>query len=200
MASFHFSREKPDDTLLGELATADKFSDEAFTQFANLVFGFLTQPKQANTMMEQIEKFAGEQGVGEAAMKNVVRSWLTFLQLVHRGNLSLAHLQEDLQQLGLSESKVSAVCSLYKANYTALARSVVGRTLMVNQLVDMEWKFGVTAGSSEARRVGSTFLQMRLSLDRGSKTEDVHLELSLPQFYEFLREMERAKASLEVLS
>ena len=83
---------------------------------------------------------------------------------------------------------------------------------MVNQLVDMQWKFGgkmrgcnrrnwpreskgndinsnshtiipyishvVTAGSSEARRVGSTFLQMKLSLDRGSKTEDVCLGMS----------------------
>ena len=39
----------------------------------------------------------------------------------------------------------------------ALSRSVVGQTFMVNQLVDMEWKFGVTAGSSDLKVVGQTF-------------------------------------------
>ena len=51
-------------------------------------------------MLEQIEKFASEQGVNDAAMKNVVKAWLSFVQTVHRSNISLAHLQEDLQQLG----------------------------------------------------------------------------------------------------
>lgn len=32
-----------------------------------------------------------------------------------------------------------------------------GQTLMINQLVDMEWKFGVTSGSSELEKVGNIF-------------------------------------------
>jgi hypothetical protein len=30
----------------------------------------------------------------------------------------------------------------YKTNLVALSKSALGQTLMVNQLVDMEWKFG----------------------------------------------------------
>lgn len=82
----------------------------------------------------------------------------------------------------------------------ALSRSVVGQTFMVNQLVDMEWKFGVTAGSSDLKVVGQTFLQLKMVVDRGGTQEDVFMELTLPQFYSFLHEMEKAKSTLEYFS
>ena len=88
----------------------------------------------------------------------------------------------------------------WKTNIVALSRSVVGQTFMVNQLVDMEWKFGVTAASSDLKVVGQTFLQLKLVVDRGGRHEDVFMEMTLPQFYAFLHEMERAKSTLEYFS
>jgi hypothetical protein len=64
-------------------------------------FGFILID-QAETMMESIEAFADAQGVNQNAMKNVARSWLSFVQLVHRGSTSLAHIQEDLQKIGIA--------------------------------------------------------------------------------------------------
>jgi hypothetical protein len=76
-------------------------------------------------------------------------------------------------------------------------------------------------------RVGSTFLQLKLVLNKGVSTENVSMgtqlpcssrtacsmmilippfrfhvatELSLPQFYQFLHEMEKAKTSLDFFS
>ena len=43
-------------------------------------------------------------------------------------------------------------------------------------------------------------LQLKLTLNKGAHTEDVFMELSLPDFYDFLSEMEKAKSSLEFLS
>ena len=43
---------------------------------------------------------------------------------------------------GLSESKGEYFSEQWKANVVGLSRSALGQTLMVNQLVDMEWKFG----------------------------------------------------------
>ena len=57
---------------------------------------------------------------------------------------------------------------------------------MVNPLVDMEWKFGVTAASSDMKVVGNSFLQLKLVVDKGGKKEDVYMELTLPQFYSIL--------------
>uniref|UniRef100_A0A8C9TTC2 COMM domain containing 7 n=1 Tax=Scleropages formosus TaxID=113540 RepID=A0A8C9TTC2_SCLFO len=94
------------------------------------------------------------------------------------------------------------IMSLMKkqVHYPMLARLAVGQTLMVNQLVDMEWKFGVTVGTSELQKVGNIFLQLKLVIRKGNSTENVYMELTLPQFYNFLHEMERAKASIDCFS
>jgi len=101
---------------------------------------------------------------------------------------------------GLSAENSSLVSEKWKSNLIALSRAVVGQTFMVNQLVDMEWKFGVTAGSSDLKVVGQTFLQLKMVIDRSGVCEDVFMELTLPQFYSFLHEMERAKSTLEYFS
>uniref|UniRef100_A0A671Z1J1 COMM domain containing 7 n=1 Tax=Sparus aurata TaxID=8175 RepID=A0A671Z1J1_SPAAU len=88
----------------------------------------------------------------------------------------------------------------FSHHYAALSRLAVRQTLMVNQLVDMEWKFGVTVGTSEVQKVGNIFLQLKLVVRKGNSTENVYMELTLPQFYNFLHEMERAKASMECFS
>ena len=72
----------------------------------------------------------------------------------------------------------------------------------MDRLVDMEWRFGVTASTSELKSVGATFLQLKLMLEKrdGSGTEAVHMELTLPQFYEFLAKMEKCQAYLDYLA
>ncbi|KAI4824632.1 hypothetical protein KUCAC02_013130, partial [Chaenocephalus aceratus] len=100
----------------------------------------------------------------------------------------------------LNEDKAAHFSQQWGEHSAALCRLAVGQTLMVNQLVDMEWKFGVTVGTSEVQKVGNVFLQLKLVVRKGNSTENVYMELTLPQFYNFLHEMERAKASMECFS
>jgi hypothetical protein len=73
--------------------------------------------------------------------------------------------------------------------------------MSMNELVDMRWKFGVTASSSELSRIGTPHVQLNLTLDLGqSQTTDVVLELSLPKFYEFLSDIEKAHAYIQSLA
>ncbi|XP_034447091.1 COMM domain-containing protein 7-like [Hippoglossus hippoglossus] len=58
----------------------------------------------------------------------------------------------------------------------------------------------VTVGTSETQKVGNIYLQLKLVVRKGNSTENVYMELTLPQFYNFLHEMERAKASMECFS
>ncbi len=68
------------------------------------------------------------------------------------------------------------VCySQWKANLLSLSRLAAGQSLTVNQLVDMEWRFGVTAADSDMKKVGNTFLQLKLVLDKGVGTEEVFM-------------------------
>ncbi len=88
----------------------------------------------------------------------------------------------------------------WEANCGVLANASVRTTVMANEVVDMEWKFGVTAATSEVAQVGSTFLQVKLVVDKGGAREDVFVEFTLPQFYEFLADMEKAKTYVDFLS
>jgi hypothetical protein len=51
-------------------------------------------------------------------------------------------------------------------------------------------------------QVGKTFLQMRLSVDQGGSgpPRELHMELSLEQFYHFMAQMEKAKAYLDFVA
>lgn len=105
---------------------------------------------------------------------------------------------------------------LWKANLGAMSRVVLAQTLSVNRLVDMEWKFGVSTGTDRQRRLGNAFLQLKIVLDKGNSLENVYLglilsvykgqitksalEMTLQQFYEFLKDMEQARSSLEYYS
>uniref|UniRef100_A0A8C7FWA8 COMM domain containing 7 n=1 Tax=Oncorhynchus kisutch TaxID=8019 RepID=A0A8C7FWA8_ONCKI len=78
-----------------------------------------------------------------------------------------------------------------------------GQTLMVNQLVDMEWKFG---GKTNNLRIESTCHWFTLPIVLGVIDRFILFfvvlssELTLPRFYNYLYEMERSKASMDCFS
>lgn len=200
MSSFFFTKVPPEEQMYTDIKSLNKFDEKAFCQLVDIVFSFLVSPKEGTRFMSQVSEFAGEHGVSTNALKNVVKSLLGFFKSALKSNLTPAQVKEDLEHLGLSAENSPHISERWKANLVALSRSVVGQTFMVNQLVDMEWKFGVTAGSSDLKVVGQTFLQLKMVVDRGGTQEDVFMELTLPQFYSFLHEMEKAKSTLEYFS
>ena len=129
------------------------------------------------------------------------------LQLAARRGSSGREVREASGALGLDGARAEALGRLWEG---AVAPPGAGPGVgdddellpdaeTLRRLVDLEWKFGVTAASSEsgAGTVGRTFLQLELVLDApGGGLERVYLELTLNQFYEFLAHMERAKAAL----
>ncbi|KAH0619327.1 hypothetical protein JD844_019334 [Phrynosoma platyrhinos] len=185
-----------------------------------MVFQFLQEPKEVERFLTQLSEFAATNKISLGPLKNIVKSLLLVPNSALKRALSAEQVREDLITLGLSEDKASYFEEQWKKSAPTLLRLAVGQTLMVNQLMDMEWKFGVTAGSSELGKVGSIFFQLKLVVKKGNRMEPVYmvvddrefggnggddpvflpLELTLPQFYSFLHEMERMKTSLECLS
>uniref|UniRef100_A0A8C6Z4X1 COMM domain containing 7 n=1 Tax=Nothoprocta perdicaria TaxID=30464 RepID=A0A8C6Z4X1_NOTPE len=163
-----------------------------FCALTDVLFRFLTEPKEVERFLAQLSDFASTNKISLGALKSIVKSVL----LVPSGK----GRARPCCPTRLSEEKASYFAEQWKLNSPALTRLAVGQTLMINQLVDMEWKFGVTAGSSELEKVGSIFLQLKLVIKKGGQMENVYMELTLPQFYSFLHEMERVKTSLESFS
>ncbi|PRP88925.1 hypothetical protein PROFUN_00393 [Planoprotostelium fungivorum] len=133
-----------------------------------------------------------------APLKSILQSLLFFFRGELRANASPTFVKEDLLSLGLESSRAAQVSHKWKEMFVTLSRSAIGQTLVVNQIVDMQWKFGVTASSNEALKVGSSYLQLKLTLDKGEGSlEHISMELTLPEFYQLYAEMQKAKANLE---
>jgi len=120
-----------------------------------------------------------------------------FFKAALKQNLSPQYLRDDLVTFGLPEDKANVVALKWKQSFIELSRTAIGQTLNVNELLDIDWRFGVTASNSDLSEVGKTFLQLKLVLNKGNKRENVHMELTIPQFYEFLHEIEVAKQNIE---
>uniref|UniRef100_A0A8C2KW30 COMM domain containing 7 n=2 Tax=Cyprinus carpio TaxID=7962 RepID=A0A8C2KW30_CYPCA len=155
--------------------TNDTLPDNVSTDFQNLnklseQLHIVLLPHQSERFLRQLTEFAGENGMSAGPLRALMKS---VLLLPHGKSFRTLILNKSL---------------------------AVGQTLMVNQLVDMEWKFGVTVGTSELQKTGNIFLQLKLVIRKGNTTENVYMELTLPQFYNFLHEMERAKASMDCFS
>ncbi|XP_052067748.1 COMM domain-containing protein 7-like [Mytilus californianus] len=199
-ATFHFSKETPPESMFTDIQTLNKFQTNQFNELVEYSLEFLSEPGKASRLMTKLEDFAEQNSVNSNALKGVFKSLIAIPNGALKKSLNVTQLKEDLVNLGLSEEKADYFCQQWNNNLAALSKGALGQTLTVNQLVDMEWKFGVTAASSQVDKVGNTFLQLKLAINTGNGIKNTYMELTLPQFYSFLHEMEKAKASLEYLS
>mmetsp|Transcript_44833 Transcript_44833/g.74415 ORF Transcript_44833/g.74415 Transcript_44833/m.74415 type:complete len:186 (-) Transcript_44833:261-818(-) len=115
-----------------------------------------------------------------------------------RLGLTADQLEARLRSEGLGNATATAA-ALAWVQQSAARGVLAAATLYPHRLLDVEWTFGVTASSSELESVGSTYVQLRLLIGKESQLpEYAHFELSLPKFYDFLHELERAKAHLDL--
>uniref|UniRef100_A0A3Q4H5I3 COMM domain containing 7 n=1 Tax=Neolamprologus brichardi TaxID=32507 RepID=A0A3Q4H5I3_NEOBR len=193
----HFTKDVLPDSVGTDFQNLNKLNEQVSLALTEQVYRKLSEPRER--FMQQLTEFAGEHGMSAGPLRNLMKSVLLVPQGALKKNLTGEQIKDDLLTLGLSEEK-SAHFSLQvsEVHYAALTRLAVGQTLMVNQLVDMEWKFG--GKNDQTWRARQIWLTLELVVRKGNSTENVYMELTLPQFYNFLHEMERAKASMECFS
>ena len=183
--------------LLADFETIQKLELDIYKQVViasiRLISGDseLTSIQQLHDALSPLSEACG---LSTSKLGNLIRSVTLFLQGVLGKNLKSDLIEQDCKNLGLDEDKTQLTCQLWKKYFLALSRGIFSQTLTIHPLLDMDWRFGVTASSSELNEVGSTFLQPKLTIDDGGK-RDVFLEMTLQQFYEFLHEMEKAQSS-----
>eukprot|EP00300_Choanocystis_sp_HF-7_P033461 c4580_g1_i1.p1 GENE.c4580_g1_i1~~c4580_g1_i1.p1 ORF type:complete len:214 (+),score=49.81 c4580_g1_i1:1-642(+) len=178
----------------------NKFDDAMFYAFLRLVVTFLTHPDDHN-LLGEVEELAEIKGVKLGLARNVSRTLFMITKGAVTHQLTSEQFRSDLINLGFDSPKIDQFVAIFGEATPGVSAAIVENTMTVNELVDMQWKFGVTASNAELKQVGSTFLQMKLGIDKGGgDLTNVFAELSLPQFYKFLSEMERANAALDDLA
>ncbi|MXQ84998.1 hypothetical protein E5288_WYG004126 [Bos mutus] len=149
--------------------------EQQFSALTEVLFHFLTEPKEVERFLAQLSEFAATNQISLGPLRSIVKSLLLVPNGALKKGLTAEQVRADFMTLGLSEEKAIYFSEKWKQNAPTLARWAVGQTLMINQLVDMEWKFGVTSGSSELEKVGSIFLQLKLVVKKGNQTENVYI-------------------------
>ena len=202
--SFRFLGDKDlDPQLASDLTVLNKFSVAQLREFASLIVNWVIAPNSSD-IKSSVGIFAQTHTIDGSTIKTSMRGLLLLVKGALKFNVTPQQLKGDLVALGMSTEGAETMEKVWRGNYMDLARSATVQTMTIKSLQDMEWKFGVTASSDELDTVGNTFLQMKFSLASGSKvdntSEQVHVEMSLPQFYNFLSTMEQAQAEMDARS
>ncbi|XP_048204963.1 COMM domain-containing protein 7 [Perognathus longimembris pacificus] len=200
MGRLHCTQDPVPEAVGGDMLQLNQLGAQQFSDLTDVLFHFLTEPKEVEQFLARLSEFATTNQISLGPLKSLVKSLLLVPNGALKKSLTAEQVQADLTTLGLSEEKATYFAEKWKLSAPTLAQRAIGQTLMINQLIDMEWRFGVTSGSSELEKVGSIFLQLKLVVKKGNQTENVSIELTLPQFYSFLHEMERVRASMECFS
>jgi len=183
-----------------EIQGLNTLNEDKFSSLIEEVLSFIAGESDAEKLKETISNFCKQDSsLSQQSIIRAVSSLVLFFREGVKTHLNVSGLKEELVNKGLLENYASTVASKWKQKFVELSRATAAtQTLMVNQLVDIEWKFGVTASNNDLSKAGTTFLQLKLVLDKGDETtENAHMELSLSQFYQFLHELQKAKSNLD---
>ncbi len=186
--------ESPQPQLFTDVQNLNAFDETQLAQFTSVTLAFLAQKEDSRTRMEQ---FSADHKINLRALENTIQGVLYFFSESLRRTLKQSEVKSDLLKLGLQETKAEILAASYQKEFSSLTVSLIDSTLKINQLVDMEWKFGVTAGTSELSDAGTCFLQLRLVTMKDGKRESVLMEMTLPQFYSFLTNMQKAAVAIQ---
>ena len=198
-AAYRFTSEPLPTTLLSDLKGLNSLNESQLGEVFDIARSFLTS--HAEHAEQLLSAFSAAYAVNEKPLRLLLSSFLYVLSAALQRNLSADALADDLARLHLSPAAASDLSGHYRQCVQQLQAESARGVLTVNELVDFQWRFGVTAASSEVDRVGQTFLQLTLVLDKGTEgRQNVRMELSLPQFYDFLQQMQSASRQVEKLA
>jgi COMM domain containing 7 len=195
MVNFHFSPETPDEEYLASVQILNRLPAEAFSSLVTLGYDHLAAETTVE-LAETIGTLSQQHSIKPTILQSTLVSFLVFLTGCTKYNLSSEQMKEDLSELGISEERIPEILEKWAARTDDLYDVAVNQTLRVNELVDMEWSFGVVSSCKEVKKLGSTFLRVKFVFNKGGKTQTVYMEMTLPQFYEFIHELEKARANL----
>jgi len=191
---------EPDQQTIAALQKLSQVEEKHIKSLVDAVVTFFATG-QSEQFLNSIQTLSQSSAIPVAALKNMGKGVIVMFKGAFQNSLSVSNFMEDLAQLGFQGTISTYIADKWRASQSTLTSSSLGKTLSINKLLLPEWRFGITASNKELQNAGATFMQLKLVLDKGDGEKYYeHVELTLPQFYEFLATMEKAKAQLDFFS
>lgn len=111
---------------------------------------------------------------------------------------------------GVSAEAAAAAAEAFGLEQGKLVVELLGKPKpsSAGRLLDADWRLGVSVSTEELDKLGSTYLQLRLTSQQPAGAAGAvqggvsveHLELSVGQFYDLLAQLEKAKQYMDYLA
>ncbi|XP_067944955.1 COMM domain-containing protein 7-like [Watersipora subatra] len=181
------------------------FNEMKVDSFKDVIATSCSDSLQRINKADILEALAFKCGIETARLQAAAASIEGIQAKMSRDLLRPEQIDKDLISLGLQPEKAVFLKEFLIGRYSGPAEATDSlsspATITAGQLIDMEWKFGVAAASSELDRLGSTFVQLKLKVSNpDGSIENLNMELSLSQFYNLMHQLEKAKASLDYIT
>mmetsp|Transcript_6260 Transcript_6260/g.9288 ORF Transcript_6260/g.9288 Transcript_6260/m.9288 type:complete len:91 (+) Transcript_6260:328-600(+) len=90
---------------------------------------------------------------------------------------------------------------MWESKRTEVVKAILSEVGASHELIDVEWKFGVTVGNKLVEDKGESFIQIKLVVaEPNGKHKDIYFEVTPRQFYELYGEIEKVKTIMEIHS
>ena len=110
---------------------------------------------------------------------------LLFFKFAGKKVLSRVKVEEDLSRLGFGEGVVQRIGEMWEEQKIGVCKVLISQMGSSHNLLDLEWKFGVTVGNKLVDSKGECFIQMKLVVqDPEMKINEIFMEVTPAQFYE----------------
>lgn len=153
-----------DPALVADIAALSSLADDAFASLLTIA-GRVPAVASSEELIAEFEAWATGCGLKPKQARGAARTALLLLAGARRACVSASAFREDLLRLGLSAEKCDAASKYWAAAGTdALSAVALAKEPSAAfPLVDADWRFGVTASTDDVSRVGSTFVQLKVS-------------------------------------
>ncbi|XP_031564732.1 COMM domain-containing protein 10-like isoform X1 [Actinia tenebrosa] len=114
-------------------------------------------------------------------------------------NAKPAVLQQQLQNIGLNDDKVSSIVELWSANSKSVVRKLKQRSLAPRQLEAMNWRLNLQMAQASKAKLKLPNALFEFHLSSGEEKEKIHIEFSHEELYAFYNQLETIQSQLDSL-
>jgi len=151
---------------------------------------------------EEEEKLQGAFDVTSSDLELILETLEFILQQACYYTAKPAVLGEQLGQLGLEEDKVKVIVSSWVSGGRDLVQRLRERTVHPRQLQSVSWRLSLQTGQASRAKVKlpNAVFQMAVKDDDSGKTNNIKLEFTHDELYEFYNKLELIQKQLDTIS
>lgn len=151
---------------------------------------------------DEEEKLQGTLGMSGPDLELLLQTLEFFLQQSAYHTAKPAALSQQLSQLGMDQDKVDTIVESWTTNGREVIQNLRQRTLMPNQLTDINWRLNLQmAQSTETKqKLPNAMFELGVHREGQEDKEKIRMEFTHDELYQFYNQLETIQKQIDGLS